>query len=146
MGIIKGQNLRVMVGTASGSERCIAMATTATFHVSATLEDSSTKDSVGDFQEQEVTGLSWDASTESLVTLVDNGTNGELPQDILSLIINKTKVHLVFDETGGTNNRVGQNSAIKRSGWAYVNDVSITAANRQNSTMSVQFSGTGPLT
>ena len=146
MGIIKGQNLRVMIGTASGSERCIAMATTATFHVSATLEDSSTKDSVGDFQEQEVTGLSWDASTESLVTLVDNGTNGELPQDILSLIINKTKVHLVFDETGGTNNRVGQNSAIKRSGWAYVNDVSITAANRQNSTISVQFSGTGPLT
>ena len=146
MGIIKGQNLRVMVGTASGSERCIAMATTATFHVSATLEDSSSKDSVGDFQEQEVTGLSWDASTESLVTLVDNGTNGELPQDILSLIINKTKVHLVFDETGGTNNRVGQNSAIKRSGWAYVNDVQITASNRQNSTMSVQFSGTGPLT
>ena len=145
MGIIKGQNLRVMVGTASGSERCIAMATTATFHVSATLEDSSSKDSVGDFQEQEVTGLSWDASTESLVTLVDNGTNGELPQDILSLIINKTKVHLVFDQTAGTNNRVGQNSAIKRSGWAYVNDVSITAANRQNSTISVQFTGTGAL-
>ena len=146
MGIIKGQNLRVMIGTASGSERCIAMSTTATFHVSANLEDSSTKDSVGDFQEQEVTGLSWDASTESLVTLTDNGTNGELPQDILSLIINKTKVHLVFDQTAGTNNRVGQNSAIKRSGWAYVNDVSITAANRQNSTISVQFSGTGPLT
>ena len=146
MGIIKGQNLRVMIGTASGSERCIAMATTATFHVSATLEDSSTKDSVGDFQEQEVTGLSWDAQTESLVTLTDNGTNGELPQDILSLIINKTKVHLVFDQTAGTNNRVGQNSAIKRSGWAYVNDVSITAANRQNSTISVQFTGTGPLT
>ena len=145
MATIKGQNLRVMIGTASGSERCIAMATTATFHVSATLEDSSTKDSVGDFQEQEVTGLSWDASTESLVTLVDNGTNGELPQDILSLIINKTKVHLVFDQTAGTNNRVGQNSAIKRSGWAYVNDVSITAANRQNSTISVQFTGTGAL-
>ena len=145
MGIIKGQNLRVMIGTASGSERCIAMATTATFHVSATLEDSSTKDSVGDFQEQEVTGLSWDAQTESLVTLTDNGTNGELPQDILSLIINKTKVHLVFDQTAGTNNRVGQNSAIKRSGCAYVNDVSITAANRQNSTISVQFAGTGPL-
>jgi hypothetical protein len=122
------------------------MSTTATFHVSATLEDSSTKDSVGDFQEQEVTGLSWDAQTESLVTLEDNGTNGELPQDILSLIINKTKVHLVFDQTAGTNNRVGQDSAIKRSGWAYVNDVSITAANRQNSTISVQFSGTGPLT
>jgi hypothetical protein len=146
MGTIKGQNLRVMVGTASGGEKCIAMATNATFHISTQLEDSSTKDSVGDWQEQDITGLSWDAQTESLVTLEDNGTNGELPQDILSLMINKTKVHLVFDQTAGANNRVAQNSAIKMSGWAWLNDLSINAANRQNSTISAQFSGTGALT
>jgi hypothetical protein len=140
MGTIKGQNLRVMVGG-----KCIAMATSCTFHVSAQLQDSSTKDSVGDFQEQEVTGLSWDAQTESLVTLEDNGTNGELPQDLLSLMINKTKVTLTFDQTAGANNRVGQNSAIKKTGEAYINDINITAQNRQNSTISVQFSGTGPL-
>ena len=140
MATIKGQNLRVMVGG-----KCIAMATSCTFHVSAQLEDSSTKDSVGDFQEQEVTGLSWDAQTESLVTLEDNGTNGELPQDILSLMINKTKVTLTFDQTAGANNRTGQNSVIKKSGLAYISDVSISAQNRQNSTCSVQFSGTGAL-
>lgn len=140
MATIKGQNLRVMVGG-----KCIAMATSCQFHVSAQLEDSSTKDSVGDFQEQEVTGLSWDAQTESLVTLEDNGSNGELPQDILSLIINKTLVTLTFDQTAGTNNRTSQNAAIKRSGSAYVTDVSISAQNRQNSTISVQFQGTGPL-
>ena len=140
MGTIKGQNLRVMVGG-----KCIAMATSCTFHVSAQLQDSSTKDSVGDFQEQEVTGLSWDAQTESFVTLEDNGSNGELPQDLLSLMINKTKVTLTFDQTAGANNRVGQNSAIKKTGEAYINDVNITAQNRQNSTISVQFSGTGPL-
>ena len=140
MGTIKGQNLRVMVGG-----KCIAMATSCTFHVSAQLQDSSTKDSVGDFQEQEVTGLSWDAQTESLVTLEDNGSNGELPQDLLSLMINKTKVTLTFDQTAGANNRVGQNSAIKKTGDAYINDISINAQNRQNSTLSVQFSGTGPL-
>ena len=140
MGTIKGQNLRVMVGG-----KCIAMATSCTFHVSAQLEDSSTKDSVGDFQEQEVTGLSWDAQTESLVTLEDNGTNGELPQDLLSLMINKTKVTLTFDTTAGTNNRVGQNSVIKKTGDAYITDMSVQAANRQNSTLSVQFTGTGPL-
>ena len=125
--------------------KCIAMATSCTFHVSAQLEDSSTKDSVGDFQEQEVTGLSWDAQTESLVTLTDNGSNGELPQDLLSLMINKTKVTLTFDQTSGTNNRVAQDSAIKKTGQAYITDVNITAANRQNSTCSVQFTGTGPL-
>ena len=140
MGTIKGQNLRVMVGG-----KCIAMATSCTFHVSAQLEDSSTKDSVGDFQEQEVTGLSWDAQTESLVTLEDNGTNGELPQDLLSLMINKTKVTLTFDQTSGTNNRVAQNSVIKKTGQAYITDMSVQAANRQNSTLSVQFTGTGPL-
>ena len=140
MGTIKGQNLRVMVGG-----KCVAMATSCQFHVSAQLEDSSTKDSVGDFQEQEVTGLSWDAQTESLVTLEDNGTNGELPQDLLSLMINKTQVTLTFDQTAGTNNRVGQNSVIKKSGKAWISDIQITAANRQNSTMTVQFQGTGPL-
>ena len=140
MGTIKGQNLRVMVGG-----KCIAMATSCQFHVSAQLEDSSTKDSVGDFQEQEVTGLSWDAQTDSLVTLEDNGTNGELPQDLLSLMINKTKVTLTFDQTAGANNRVGQNSVIKKTGQAYITDMSVQAPNRQNSTLSVQFTGTGPL-
>ena len=125
--------------------KCIAMATSAQFHISAELQDSSSKDSVGDFQEQEVVGLSWDASTDSLVTLTDNGSNGELPQDLLSLIINKTKVTLTFDQTNGTNNRTGMNSAIKKSGQAFVTDVNITAQNRQNSTISVQFQGTGPL-
>lgn len=140
MSTIKGQNLRILVGG-----KCVAMATSCTFHVSAQLEDSSTKDSVGDWQEQEVTGLSWDAQTDSLVTLEDNGTNGELPQDLLGLIINKTKVTITFDQTAGTNNRVAQNSAIKRTGEAYVTDVTITAQNRQNSTFSAKLTGTGPL-
>ena len=140
MATIKGQNLRVMVGG-----KCIAMATSCQLHISAQMEDSSTKDSVGDFQEQEVTGLSWDAQTDSLVTLEDNGSNGELPQDLLSLIINKTKVTLTFDQTAGANNRVGQNSAIKRSGEAYLTDYSLSAQNRQNSQLTCQFTGTGPL-
>jgi hypothetical protein len=140
MGTIKGQNLRVMVGG-----KCIAMATSCTFHIGTSLEDSSTKDSTGDWQEQEVVGLNWDASCDSLVTLVDNGSNGELPADLLSLIINKTKVTLTFDQTAGTNNRTAQNAAIKRSGYAYVTDVQITAQNRANSTCTVQFTGTGAL-
>ena len=140
MATIKGQNLRVMVGG-----KCIAMATNCTFHISAQVESASTKDDANDFEVNEVTGLSWDAQTDSLVTLTDNGVNGELPTDLMSLIINKTKVTLTFDQTAGTNNRTGQNSAIKRSGEAYLTDYSISAQNRQNSTLSCQFTGTGPL-
>ena len=140
MATIKGQNLRVMVGG-----KCIAMATSCTFHISAQVESSSTKDDANDFEVNEVTGLSWDASTDSLVTLTDNGTNGELPNDLMSLIINKTVLTLTFDTTAGTNNRTAQNSAIKKSGSAYVTDFSVTAQNRQNSTLTVQFTGTGAL-
>lgn len=140
MATIKGQNLRVMVGG-----KCIAMATSCTFHISAQVESASTKDDANDFEVNEVTGLSWDAQTDSLVTLTDNGVNGELPTDLLSLIINKTKVTLTFDQTAGANNRTGQNSAIKRSGEAYLTDYSLSAQNRQNSQLSCQFSGTGPL-
>jgi hypothetical protein len=140
MATIKGQNLRVMVGG-----KCIAMATDCTFHISAQVEDSSTKDDANDFANNEVTGLSWDAQTNSLVTLTDNGVNGELPTDLMSLILNKTKVTLTFDQTAGTNNRTGQNSSIKRSGQAYLTDYSLSAQNRQNSTLSCQFTGTGPL-
>lgn len=125
--------------------KCIAMATSCTFHISAQVESSSTKDDANDFEVNEVTGLSWDASTDSLVTLTDNGTNGELPTDLMSLIINKTVVTLTFDTTSGTNNRTAQNSAIKKSGSAYVTDFSVTAQNRQNSTLTVQFTGTGAL-
>lgn len=140
MATIKGQNLRVMVGG-----KCIAMATSCTFHISAQVESASTKDDANDFEVNEVTGLSWDAQTDSLVTLTDNGVNGELPTDLLSLIINKTKVKLTFDQTAGANNRTGQNSAIKRSGEAFLTDYSLSAQNRQNSTISCQFTGTGPL-
>lgn len=125
--------------------KCIAYATSCTFHVSAQTEDSSTKDSTGDWTENEVMGLSWDASTESLVTLTDPGSNGELPTDIFSAMVNKTLVTLTFDQTDGTNNRTAQNSALKKTGTAYINDINVTAANRQNSTISAQFIGTGAL-
>ena len=121
------------------------MSTSAQFHISAELQDSSTKDSSGDWQEQEVVGLSWDASCDALVTLTDNGSNGELATDLMSVMINKTPVTLTFDQTAGTNNRTGQNATIKRSGSAYISDIQITAQNRQNSTFTVQFQGTGAL-
>ena len=141
MGIIKGQNLRVM---ADG--KCIAMATACIFHIAAELSDTSTKDSTGDWQEQEVVGKSWDAQTDSLVTLEDNGVNGELPQALAQLILNATAITLTFDNTDGANNRVAKNSAIKMSGQAFLQDLNFNAANRQNSTLTAKFIGTGPLT
>lgn len=140
MSTIKGQNLRILVGG-----KCIAMATSCTFHVAASVQDSSTKDDTDDWAANEVVGLSWDASTDSLVTLTDNGSNGELPTDLFTALINKTLLTLVFDVTSGTNNRTASSSALAKTGTAYLTDISVTAANRQNSTISATFTGTGAL-
>ena len=125
--------------------KCIAMATSCQLHISAQMEDSSTKDDAGNWQTQEIVGLSWDVQTDSLITLVDNGSNGELPTDLLSLIISQTKVTLTFDQTAGTNNRVGQNAAIKRTGYAYLTDYNLVAQNRTAAKLTCQFQGVGPL-
>lgn len=125
--------------------KCVAMATSCMFHIAAQTQDSSTKDDTGDWAVNEVVGLAWDAQTDSLVTLVDNGSNGELPANLFTAMINKTQVTLVFDVTEGTNNRTGTNSSIKKTGTAYISDISVTAANRQNSTITVKFIGSGAL-
>lgn len=141
MSTIKGQNLRVMVAS-----KCVAMATSCTVHVSSQVEDSSTKDSTGDWAENEVTGLSWDVQTDSLVCLSDTG---ETSVELLQLIINKTEVTLTFDQTqpNTSQNRqpVSPTSAIKCHGKAYLTDFSLSAPNRQNSTLSCQFTGNGAL-
>ena len=145
---IKGQNLRVFVNTGSGNVKCIAMATSCQFHIAASVQDSSTKDDTGDWQQNEVTGLSWDATTDSLVTL-DTDNTGNLPTDLMSLIINKTLVTLTFDQTDPTSTKnrtpVSPTSAIKRTGQAYLIDYGLTAPNRANSTLTCKFQGTGAL-
>ena len=140
MAVIKGQNLRILV-----NNKCVANAVNATFHVALQMNDSSTKDSEGDWQENEVVGKSWDCQTDCLVALTDDGSNGELPQDLVSLIINATLVTIVFDQTAGTNNRVAQTSALKMTGNAYLNDLSINSANRENVKLNASFTGTGAL-
>lgn len=141
MSTIKGQNMRLMV-----AGKCIAMALSSSIHISSQLESSSTKDSVGDFEEQEVTGLSWDASSDAFVVLTDNGTNGEITTALMQLIINKTKVTLTWDTTAGTNNRTPQNSVIKCHGDAYLTDFKIDSQNRASVKASCKFTGTGAIT
>ena len=146
MATIKGTNLRVFVG--STNPKCIAVARSATLHVGTSLDDSSTKDSTGDWQEQEVVGLNWDVSTDSLV-LIGTDSTGTNTVDLLSFIINKTLVTLTFDQTNpsSTKNRtpVSPASAIKRSGTAYLTDFSLDAPNRASATVKCQFTGVGAL-
>ena len=92
MGVIKGQNLRITIGG-----KYVAFATSCTVHVSASLEDSSTKDSSdGIFQEQQLTGLSWDISTDALYS-VDTDASGINAEGALdAFVFCKDVVHLIL--------------------------------------------------
>lgn len=139
MGVIKGQNLRIKI-----AGKFVGFATSCTVHVSASLEDSSTKDSSdGIFQEQQLTGLAWDISTDALYS-VDTDATGINAEGALDAILARQKVDIEFTGTVGTNNR--QATGHKYTGQAWINDISINATNRQNASYSLQAQGTGALT
>ena len=77
MATIKGQNLRLTV-----DGQCVAKALTCTVHITMQSESSSTKDDEGDWENNTIVGMSWDASCEAEVStylqsiaLVPDGTS-----------------------------------------------------------------------
>lgn len=133
----KGQNLRVFV---DGS--CVAAEQSCTFHVGTATEETSSKDSTGNWKEEEVTQLNWDVQCDSLVVATDEGGKGLV--DMIGLI--GQTVALKFQETNGAQNRVEASSGISKSGNAIVADVSVSSQNKANVTYSVKFNGVGALT
>ena len=137
---LKGQNIRFAV-TVKGTKTYLAASTNCQLHIAADLEDSSTKDSTGMWKEQESVALSWDGSVD--VNVIDDALDNALKAlDIPTLIGQEVDVEL--DITGGEQNRVLSKGLYK--GKAIINDWSLTAQNKAQSTASVQFQGNGPLT
>ena len=140
MGVIKGQNLRITIGG-----KFVAFATSCTVHTSLNLEESSTKDSTNNFTEQTPTGISWDMSCDALFS-VDADTTGQNGVNALDMVLAQQKVQVQFEQTQGEKNRVPVAGGVVYSGYAWVNDCSVTAANRQNASYTIQLTGDGPLT
>ena len=122
---MKGQNLRILIGSPA---KCIAYSTSCTYHLSNTLEDSSTKDDVGGFQKQEVTGMAGDISCDALFAVGTDSTavNGEAALD---LVLAGAEVDVEFSPTEGANNRTA--TGTKYSCKAIVNDISVGFVPRQ---------------
>jgi hypothetical protein len=139
MEVIKGQNLRLLIGG-----KCVAFATSCTVHASLNLEESSTKDSTNNFTEQTPTGISWDMSCDALYS-VDADATGVNGINALDTVLAQQKVQVQFEQTQGEKNRVAVSGGAVYSGYAWVNDISINAANRQNTSYTIQLTGDGQL-
>ena len=130
---MKGQNLRILIGSPA---KCVAFSTSCTYHLSATLEDSSTKDDAGGFQKQEVTGMAGDISCDALYS-VDADASGINGTDALDMLLAGQEVDVEFSPTTGDKNRTA--TGTKYVCKAIVNDISINAPNRQNVTYTIQM-------
>lgn len=140
MGVIKGQNLRLLI-----NDKCVAFATSCTFHSSLSLEETSSKDSTNNYAEQTPTGISWDLSCDALYS-VDTDATGVNAIGALDMVLAQTKVQVAFEQTSGDKNRVAVSGGVVYQGDAYVNDISVNATNRQNTSYSIQLTGDGALT
>ena len=113
------------------------MATNCTVTLTNNTDDASHKDIVGMAATPVMTSQSWQVQVDSL-DVSDVGV-------MLTAIKNLTPFTLVWDETGTSDNRTAQGAASSRTGQAYLSDATFQFDDRTNSTKSLQFSGTGPI-
>ena len=131
---IMGQNFRVFVGSSAVPE-----ATNCQVTIQGNLEDATTKDSVGGWNEEQMTSKQWSVQVDdvdaSLSTL----------RALITRFNSDSKTSVGWDQTAGAQNRVAQSASFARSGNAILNDLSIQATNRQTIQISCQYQGSGAL-
>lgn len=145
----KGQFVRLFLSSdnTTAPAKVIAAAKSLSLHVSMTLEDATTKDTTGNWQIQEPTGLSYDISTSALVRGNDTITSAVAAQDLASIesiYEAGTPVKWKIANVSGANQRTA--SSTIASGSALLTQLTINAASRQNATYDCQLTGYGTYT
>lgn len=145
----KGQYVRLFLGSDNTTtpSAVIAAARELTLHVALSLENATTKDTEGDFEVQEPTGLSYDISTSALVRSNDTITasvNGKSLADLQTILLAGTPVKWEICTVVGANNR---NKGIRLVGGSCVlTQLETSGPNRQVATFSAQMQGYGEYT
>ena len=145
----KGQFVRLFLGSDNTTTpaKVIAYAKQLQLHVSLQMEDATTKDTTGNWQIQEPTGLSYDITSNALVRSGDAITSQVQAQglsEIESIFEAGTPVKFRIANTSGPNNRtIG---AVIMSGSVIVTQLEIQAQNRTNAQYSTTLNGYGEYT
>lgn len=136
MATLKGQNLRVITMIGS-SIACIAGATNATITLTNNTEAASTKDDTGMAAKPVTASKSWQVQVDSM-DVSDTAA-------MLTAIKAKTPFMLIWDEVSTTNNQTRLFQTFARQGSAYLTDGSFTFNDREISTKSITFTGSGAI-
>lgn len=131
MAIVKGQNLRLFVGS-----RAIAAALDCQLQVQLNVTPYSTKDDEGSFTKNRVVSLQWSVTANAVV--VDDVELDAIGAAELTDLVGQD-VQVQLNTTNGDKNREGVEQLL--AGEAIVSDVQYTAQNRQRSTYQVTLTG-----
>lgn len=140
----KGQFIRLFLGSDNTATPAavIAYARSLSFHCSVSLEDSQTKDTVGDWVMQEPTGLSFDISTSALVRSGDDITSqvaGKTLSDLQSIYEASAPVKFQIANVSGDNNRT--KGSVIVSGSVVITALNIQAQDRNVVTYDATLNG-----
>lgn len=146
MATIKGENLRIFLkeeGTPS-RPRAVAASTSCTLHCALQVQEDTTKDTVGDWIEQEPVGLNWDVQVEALV-ISDDEETGFTPDQLVVGALYLITFSRTIGAAGEQNRDEDSSSPINMSGVAILSDLQINSQNAELSTYTAQFTGHGEL-
>lgn len=145
----KGQFVRLFLGSDNSATptKVVAAAKQLSLHVSMSLENATTKDTDGDWQVQEPTGLSYDITSNALVRSGDVITSSVPAQalaDIEDIYEASLPVKFLIANVSGTNQRTKGTTIV--SGSVIVSQLAINGPNRQNADYTTTLTGFGPYT
>ena len=138
MGTLKGQNFRICIFDSTAEKyKVIGMATGCSVNLQNNTDPGSHKDIVGAADMPQTVSKSWSVSCDSL-NVADAAA-------MLTAIKSMQPMTLMWDETATSDNQTREKATFARKGSAYLNDVTFNFNDRENSTKSLQFQGSGPL-
>jgi hypothetical protein len=145
----KGQFVRLFLSSdnATTPAAVIAAAKQLSMHVSLTLEDATTKDTTGDWQVQEPTGLTYDISTTALMRSGDTITSsvsGKTIADLEDIYEASNPVKWQIANVSGANQRT--KGAVIASGSVIIATLTLNGPNRQNADYTANLNGYGAYT
>lgn len=144
----KGQYIRLFLGSdnTTAPAKVIGAAKQLTLHISCTVEVATTKDTVGDWDVQEVTEISYDISSNALVRsgeTITSAVNANGLSDLETIYEAGNPVKWQIANVSGANNRT--KGAIICSGSCIVSQLSINAPNRQSADYTATLNGVGQI-
>lgn len=142
----KGQFVRLFLGsdnTATPS-RVIAFSKQLQVHISLQMEDATTKDTEGNWQIQEPTGLSYDITSNALVRggdAISSQVQAQGLSEVEAIFEAGTPVKFQIANVSGANNRT--KGAVIMSGSVIVSQLEIQAQNRTTAQYNTTLNGYG---